>query len=135
MEPLKTMGFSGTRYAGEPRDSRDNHSMMGFGKRMSRTGRALMAAVALGALGAGVAMANPVAPSLKPSPTLSSTWLETSDFTLLNRALDAADDGQWTQVRSYLDRIGDPAAQALIRWRIATNGDTGMGYSDLIKAQ
>lgn len=109
--------------------------MMGFGKQMSRTGRALMAAVAVGALGAGVAMANPVAPSLKPSPTLSSTWLETSDFTLLTRALDAADDGQWTQVRSYLDRIGDPAAQALIRWRIATNGDTGMGYSDLIKAQ
>jgi hypothetical protein len=75
-----------------------------------------------------------VAPSLKPSPTLSSTWLETSDFTLLTRALDAADDGLWSQVRSYLDRIGDPAAQALIRWRIATNGDTGMGYSDLIKA-
>ncbi|MBK8839172.1 MAG: transglycosylase SLT domain-containing protein [Hyphomonadaceae bacterium] len=108
--------------------------MIGFGKQMSRTGRALMAAVAVGALGAGAAMANPVAPSLKPSPTLSSTWLETSDFTLLTRALDAADDGLWSQVRSYLDRIGDPAAQALIRWRIATNGDTGMGYSDLIKA-
>jgi hypothetical protein len=26
-------------------------------------------------------------------------------------------------VRSYLGRVGDPAAQALIRWRIATNGD------------
>ena len=39
--------------------------MRGFGKHMSRTGRALMAAVALsalgGAIGAGVAMANPVA--------------------------------------------------------------------------
>lgn len=97
-----------------------------------------MAAVALsalgGAVGAGVAMANPVAPSLKPSPTQTSAWLDTADFTLLNRALDAADDGQWTQVRSYLGRISDPAAQALIRWRIATNGDAGMGYSDLMKA-
>ena len=69
--------------------------MMGFGKRMSRTGRALMAAVALsalgGAIGAGVATANPVAPSLKPSPVLSSAWLDTADFTLLTRALDAAD--------------------------------------------
>ena len=62
MEPLKTMGFSGTRDEVVPRDSRDNHSMRGFGKHMSRTGRALMAAVALsalgGAVGAGVAMAN-----------------------------------------------------------------------------
>ncbi len=112
--------------------------MRGFGKHMSRTGRALMAAVALsalgGAIGAGVAMANPVAPSLKPSPTQTSAWLDTADFTLLNRALDAADDGQWSQVRSYLGRVSDPAAQALIRWRIATNGDAGMGYGDLMKA-
>ena len=112
--------------------------MRGFGKHMSRTGRALMAAVALsalgGAIGAGVAMANPVAPSLKPPPTRTSAWLDTTGFTLLNRALDAADDGQWTQVRSYLGRVSDPAAQALIRWRIATNGDAGMGYGDLMKA-
>ena len=112
--------------------------MMGFGKRMSRTGRALMAAVALsalgGAIGAGVATANPVAPSLKPSPVLSSAWLDTADFTLLTRALDAADENQWSQVRSYLGRISDPAAQALVRWRIATNGDTGLGYNELVAA-
>jgi soluble lytic murein transglycosylase len=112
--------------------------MTGFGKQMSRTGRALMAAVAVSALGmgpgAGMAMANPAAPSLKPAPTKSSSWLDQADFTTLNRALDAADDGQWTQVRSYLGRLSDPAAQALVRWRIATSGDTGLGYSDLVKA-
>ncbi|RYZ11139.1 MAG: hypothetical protein EON61_10620 [Alphaproteobacteria bacterium] len=89
-----------------------------------------MAAVAVsalgGALGAGVAMANPVAPSLKPAPVQTSAWLDQADFTLLNRALDAADESQWTQVRSYLGRLSDPAAQALVRWRIATSGDTGL---------
>lgn len=112
--------------------------MMRFGKRVSRMGRALMAAAALSALGgtvgAGLALANPVAPSLKPSPVLSSAWLDMADFTLLNRALDAADENQWGQVRSYLGRISDPAAQALVRWRIATNGDTGLGYNELVAA-
>lgn len=97
-----------------------------------------MAAVAVSALGgtlcAGVAMANPAAPSLKPAPVKTSAWLDQADFTLLNRALDAADANQWTQVRSHLGRISDPAAQALVRWRIATSGDTGTGYSDLMKA-
>lgn len=112
--------------------------MTGFGKRMSRTTRVLMAAVALsalgGALGAGVAMANPVAPSLKPSPSISSTWLETADFSVLSRALDAADDGQWSQVRSLLGRISDPAAQALVRWKLATDSGGGLGFTELTKA-
>jgi soluble lytic murein transglycosylase len=133
------MAGSEMRDGGARRDSRDNHSMMGFGKRnkpgrMSRTGRVLFTAVALGALGAGMAMANPVAPSLKPSLVLQSAWLETADLTLLDRALDAADDNQWSQVRSLLARISDPGAQALVRWRIATDGNGGLGYSDLMKA-
>lgn len=93
-----------------------------------------MAAVAVGALGAGVAAANPVAPSLKPVQTLKSAWLETSELALLGRALDAADEGRWSEVRSLLGRISDPAAQALVRWRLATDSGGGLGFTDLTNA-
>lgn len=108
--------------------------MTGFGKGMSRIGRALAAAAALGALGGGMALANPVAPSLKPAPVLKSAWLETNDLSLLDRALEAADGGRWTDVRTLLSRIQDPAAQALVRWRLATDSGGGLGWSDLSKA-
>ena len=81
------------------------------------------------------AAANPPAPSLKPAPSASSPWIASSDLTLLLRALDAADGGEWGQVRSLLSRgSAIPAAQALVRWRLATNGNAGMGFSDLMQA-
>ncbi len=108
--------------------------MTGFGKGMSRTGRVLMAAVALGALGGGLAMANPTAPSLKPAPVMKSVWLEANDLSLLDRALNAADESRYTDVRMLLSRIQDPAAQALLRWRMATESAGGLGWSDLTRA-
>src|SRR5690242_14841966 len=138
MDPLKIMFVSGAK-AGEPaRDSRDNHFMAGFGKQMSRGLRGLLAAVAVsalvGPLGVSAAAENPTAPSLKPAHVVQSTWMEAGEFTLLSRALDAADDNRWSEVKSALGRLNDPGAQALLRWRMATDGNAGMGYADLAKA-
>jgi len=96
--------------------------------------RGLVAGAAIAALCVASAAANPPAPSLKPTPAIQSTWIGAPDLVLLNRALEAADQNQWGQVRSFLSRLGDPAAQALVRWRIATNGNAGTGFSDLMAA-
>ncbi len=110
-----------------------------FGKQMSRmspahTAKALLAAAAVGALGVAAAHALPTAPSLKPVENVQSSWMEKGEFTLLSRALDAADDNRWSEVRSALGRVADPGAQALLRWRMATDANAGLGFSDLIKA-
>lgn len=94
----------------------------------------MIAGVAVAAMCATAAAANPPAPSVKPAPVLQSSWIASSDFALLVRALEAADSDQWSQVRSLLSRIADPAAQSLVRWRIATNGNAGMGYTELSRA-
>ena len=111
---------------------------MGFGKQMSWVRRVSLGCVAVAALGtvlgaATVAFANPPAPSLKPAAAsaLKSVWIEAADFSLLVRALEAADSNQWSQVRSLLGRISDPAAQALVRWRILTDGNGGSGFNEL----
>jgi soluble lytic murein transglycosylase len=96
--------------------------------------RQLITGVALASLCVSAAAANPPAPSLKPAPALESTWIANADFSLLSRALDAADDDEWAQVRSLLSRISDPAAQTLVRWRLATNGNAGLGFTDLMAA-
>lgn len=101
---------------------------------MNRFGKRLLLAVAVSGLFAGVALANPPAPSLKPPPPVASSWLPSPDLPLLLRALDSADSGEWGQVRSLLGRIADPGAQALVRWRIATNGNAGMGFTELMQA-
>ncbi|HEX5007843.1 MAG TPA: lytic transglycosylase domain-containing protein [Hyphomonadaceae bacterium] len=108
--------------------------MTGFGKRMSRVGRGLLAATVLAGLAAGVASANPDAPSLKPSAVAESRWMEQGEFTLLSRALDSADDQRLGEVRTALGRLNDPAAKALLRWRIATDPNGMMGFSDLSNA-
>lgn len=101
---------------------------------MWRTGRAIAAVAALAALSAGLAAANPTAPSLKPAPVLRSAWLAGPDLSLLDRALDASDRGEWADVRALLGRVQDPSAQALIRWRIATESGGGLGWSELAAA-
>jgi len=126
-------------------DSPDNHFAPLFGKGASmpgtrqqtwgfRTMRQLITGVALGCLCVSAAAANPPAPSLKPAPALQSTWIANNDFDLLFRTLDAADREDWGQVRSLQSRISDPAAQTLIRWRLATNGNAGLGFTDLMRA-
>lgn len=105
--------------------------MTGFGKQMSRWIAGLLLSTALA--GAAAAQA-PSAPSLKPARTAQSSWMESTEFALLARALDAADDARWTEVRAALGRLADPGAQALLRWRLATDSTAGMGFADLSKA-
>ncbi len=65
---------------------------------------------------------------------MKSVWLEANDLSLLERALNAADESRYTDVRMLLSRIQDPAAQALLRWRMATESAGGLGWSDLSRA-
>ena len=91
-----------------------------------------MAGVPAGALWRpAVAIANPLPIAEANSATSPSTWMEQGEFTLLTRALEAADDSRWSQVRSLLGRMNDPGAQALVRWRLATDGGGGLGFADL----
>ena len=76
----------------------------------------------------------PSAPSLKPASTRQSTWLAGPEFRELSKALDAADNNRWVDVRSAIARISDPGARGLLRWRMAIDGNSGMGFSDLSKA-
>ncbi|HVY88395.1 MAG TPA: transglycosylase SLT domain-containing protein [Hyphomonadaceae bacterium] len=114
--------------------------MTGFGKdgfvgRMSRIGRRLALAALLSTTAAGVAAAqNPSAPSVKPAQTVKSAWLETGELTLLARAMDAADDGRWGEVFGAQNRLTDPGAQALLRWRTVTDASAASGFSELTKA-
>ena len=110
--------------------------MSGFGKQMSRVLHLLVGSLSLGALGlSAVATANPPPPSLKPAAVPArSLWIETDDLNLLVRALDAADKNQWREVRTFLGRLSDPTAQALIRWRILTDGNGGSGFNELREA-
>jgi soluble lytic murein transglycosylase len=133
------------RHASDPaRDSADIHFGAAFGKQSLAVShkkrgdagliRGLVTSAAIAALCVTSAAANPPAPSLKPAPIVQSTWIASPDLILLNRALDAADQNQWSQVRSFLSRISDPAAQSVVRWRIATNGNAGNGFADLMAA-
>jgi soluble lytic murein transglycosylase len=114
-----------------------------FGKQMSRftrprPGRTLAAGLFLIGMAAGpgavAAFANPTAPSLKPAPVRLTPWMEQGEFALLSRALDAADANRSSEGRSALQRMNDHGGQALLRWRLATDGNAGMGFSDLARA-
>jgi soluble lytic murein transglycosylase len=120
-------------FLGKRRDSRDNHFIGRFGK-LRRALLAGLAAASLWAGGGAAFAALPSAPSLKPSPTRTSTWLAGPEFRDLSRALDAAENNRWVDVRAALARITDPGARALLRWRMAIDGNSGLGFSDLSKA-
>jgi len=83
---------------------------------------------------AEAAGALPSAPSLKPQEQRQSAWLAPADFSRLSRALEAADENRWNDVRGALNAIDDPAAKMLLRWRMATDGNSAMGWSDLSRA-
>lgn len=108
------------------RGLRDNHGVGRFGKLVTLALATVFTAQAAAAL--------PPAPSLKPAAAVTSTWLEAGEFSSLSRALDAADAGRWSEVRSARARLTDPAAKALLEWRLATDGDTGLGHAELTAA-
>ncbi len=93
-----------------------------------------MAAVLALGPAAGPAAALPTAPSVKPADTRESKWLTPADFAQLRRALDAADENRWGDVRQALAKIGDAGAATLVRWRMATDGNSGVGFTELSRA-
>lgn len=94
----------------------------------------MLAAAGMLVLGGAAHAGVPSAPSLKPPQTRQSAWLAGPDFNTFARALDAADNNRWSDVRGALARIGDPGARNVLRWRMAIDGGSGMGFADLSKA-
>ncbi|MBI1362162.1 MAG: transglycosylase SLT domain-containing protein [Alphaproteobacteria bacterium] len=114
-------------------DSADIPSNDRFGKQARRLLGAIVTSLAV-ASGAAAAAQTPRPPSLKPAEVHQSTWLAGPEFAALDKALDSADDNRWIEVRRELGRISDPGARALVRWRMAIDGNSGIGFSDLSKA-
>ncbi|MEZ5938045.1 MAG: lytic transglycosylase domain-containing protein [Hyphomonadaceae bacterium] len=82
----------------------------------------------------GTAHANPVSPSLKPAPQLQSSLVAPAELAALDRALSAADNGRWSDVRAAIAKTRDAGAKALLNWRMASDGNSGMSFSDLAVA-
>lgn len=101
---------------------------------MSRLRNLFTALGAIWILGSPPVWALPSAPSLKPRESATSTALSPSDFSTLLRALEAADEERWSDVRAAIPRISDPAAKLLLRWDMATDGDSGLDFDDLRSA-
>lgn len=71
-------------------------------------------------LTASTALAQPPVPRPKPDPASYSRSLPAEEFDAMARALDAAEDGDWTAVRAIQGVLTDPVAKKLLQWRIAT---------------
>lgn len=71
-------------------------------------------------------------PRLRPERPNPSRYLDDQDFLMLERGLDAAEDGDWGIVRDARRRISDPVARSILLWRIATSDeDTSFMELDL----
>jgi soluble lytic murein transglycosylase len=119
MDPLNMPGPGG-------RKGGDIHRMRTFGK-------ATLAALTL-AFASLPAAALPSAPSIKPRAQQTSPHLEAAQFRALDRALDAAEEGRWGDFRAQAAQVTDPAGQALLRWRQAMDGNSGLGFQTLSAA-
>ncbi|WP_420432227.1 transglycosylase SLT domain-containing protein [Hyphobacterium sp.] len=71
-------------------------------------------------------------PRLRPERPNPSRYLDDQDFLMLERGLEAANDGDWGEVRDARRRISDPIARQILLWRIATSDeDTSFMELDL----
>ena len=62
-------------------------------------------------------------PRLRPERPNPSRYLDDQDFLMLERGLEAAEDGDWRDVRDARRRISDPVASSILLWRIATSDE------------
>jgi len=62
-------------------------------------------------------------PRLRPERPNPSRYLDDQDFLMLERGLEAAADGDWSDVRDARRRISDPVARSILLWRIATSDE------------
>ena len=71
-------------------------------------------------------------PRARPDRPNPSEYLDDQDFLMLERGLEAAEDGDWGVVRDVRRRISDPIARRILLWRIATSDeDTNFMELDL----
>lgn len=101
-----------------------------FGKH-GALGRTIALLLAVGFHTIAPAHALPASPSLKPANAYASDHLSAQEFTRLRSALEAADEGRWSEVRSAIGRLSTPAARQLLRWRIATDSSANATFEEL----
>lgn len=74
-----------------------------------------------------------VAPTLKPMPDNNSVILDDLEFAHFRRAMAAAKDQKWAELRGYRAGVKQAAATGLIDWQMALN-DTDSTYFELAAA-
>jgi soluble lytic murein transglycosylase len=79
---------------------------------------------------AGPALAQSPLPRLKPDVPNHSQILSDADFATFRRAMAAADDDEWGDVRALRYQLENPVAQNLLLWRLAVSDDRAP-FSDL----
>ncbi|WP_421791795.1 transglycosylase SLT domain-containing protein [Hyphobacterium sp.] len=62
-------------------------------------------------------------PRLRPDRPNPSRYLDQHDFFMLERGLEASEDGEWGLVRDTRRRISDSVASNILLWRIATSDE------------
>ena len=84
--------------------------------------------------GTSIANALPTAPSLKPNNNFQSQIIENSAYKNLKNALDAADRGNWAELRRQLNKKNSAAVDNLLLWRLTTNSNSNPSFKELKKA-
>ena len=69
------------------------------------------------------AFAQVPAPRMRPDPVNFSQYLSDADFTRFRRGLDAADDGDWDEVRRIREDLTDTSARNILLWRLALENE------------
>ncbi|NBC20662.1 MAG: transglycosylase SLT domain-containing protein [Alphaproteobacteria bacterium] len=94
----------------------------------------IFATVAAFSLISPAAASMPATPSLKPERPYASRVVSTRDAGTLDRALRAAERGDWREVARLQDRAGAQAVKDLILWRRARAGAPDMSFDELSRA-
>lgn len=73
-------------------------------------------------------------PSRKPNHPHKSSVLSRSDAEKIYLALEAASDGDWSDVDAYRAQVNDPVAKKLLFWRVADSSLSGARFDRLNQA-
>lgn len=94
------------------------------------THRVTLAALLLATTATSAVAAVPPSPGLKPDIVAASRVVSTTDAGLLRDALNAADEGRWSQVRFYESQARSEIVRKVIRW-YRGRSDTQMSFDEL----
>jgi len=73
----------------------------------------------------------PTAPSLKPPIVFDSSVVSAEDAAAFHRALKAADDKDWADLRRQYTSASNPAVSDFALWHLATKAETLAGFDTL----